>query len=69
MMNADIFHITVDDENDVGMRLDKFLTLKTDLSRTRVLFLIKNGYLKQIIDKIEYSRENDYEFVLDIHLK
>ena len=50
MMNADIFHITVDDENDVGMRLDKFLTLKTDLSRTRVLFLIKNGYLKPLSD-------------------
>lgn len=30
---------------------------------------IKNGYLKQIIDKIEFSRENDIEFVLDIYLK
>lgn len=30
---------------------------------------VKNGYLKQIIDKIEFSRENDYEFVLDVHLK
>ena len=30
---------------------------------------IKNGYLKQIIDKIEFSRENDIEFILDIFLK
>ena len=29
----------------------------------------KNIYLKQIIDKIEYSRENDKEFILDITLK
>ena len=30
---------------------------------------IKNEYLKQIIDKIEYSRENNDEFILDIHLR
>ena len=30
---------------------------------------IKNAYLKQIIDKIEFSRENDTEFVLDVYLK
>ena len=30
---------------------------------------IKNTYLKRIIDKIEFSRENDTEFILDIHLK
>ena len=30
---------------------------------------IKNTYLKQIVDKIEFSRENDIEFVLDIYLK
>lgn len=30
---------------------------------------IKNGYLKQIVDKIEFSRENDTEFVLDVYLK
>lgn len=30
---------------------------------------IKNGYLKQIVDKIEFSRENDYEFALDVYLK
>lgn len=29
----------------------------------------KNIYLKQIIDKIEYSRENEKEFILDITLK
>jgi hypothetical protein len=27
---------------------------------------IKNDYLKQIISKIEFSRENDYEFILDV---
>lgn len=30
---------------------------------------IKNAYLKQIIDKIEFSRENDTEFILDVYLK
>jgi hypothetical protein len=30
---------------------------------------VKNEYLKQIIDKIEFSRENDSEFILDVHLK
>ena len=29
---------------------------------------IKNHYLKQIIDRIEYSRENDDEFILDVFL-
>lgn len=30
---------------------------------------IKNEYLKQIIDKIEFSRENKEEFILDIFLR
>lgn len=30
---------------------------------------IKNEYLKRIIDKIEFSRENDEEFILDIDLR
>ncbi len=30
---------------------------------------VKNEYLKQIIDRIEYSRENDDEFILDVFLK
>ena len=30
---------------------------------------IKNAYLKQIIDKIEFSRENNEEFILDVFLK
>lgn len=30
---------------------------------------VKNVYLKQIIDRIEYSRENGEEFILDIFLK
>lgn len=30
---------------------------------------VKNEYLKQIIDKIEFSRENDEEFILDVFLK
>lgn len=30
---------------------------------------VKNAYLKQIIDRIEFSRENDYEFILDVYLK
>ena len=30
---------------------------------------IKNVYLKSIIEKIEYSRENKDEFILDIYIK
>lgn len=30
---------------------------------------IKNAYLKQVIDRIEFSRENDTEFILDLFLK
>ena len=30
---------------------------------------VKNDYLKQIVDRIEYSRENDKEFILDVHLQ
>lgn len=30
---------------------------------------IKNEYLKSIIDRIEYSRENREEFILDVYLK
>ena len=29
---------------------------------------IKNEYLKRIIDRIEFSRENNTEFILDIDL-
>jgi len=29
----------------------------------------KNKYLKAIVDKIEYSRENNEEFILDVYLK
>lgn len=30
---------------------------------------IKNEYLKQIVEKIEFSRESDIEFILDVYLK
>lgn len=30
---------------------------------------VKNAYLKRIILKIEYSRENNEEFILDVHLR
>lgn len=30
---------------------------------------VKNEYLKRIIDKIEFSRENGAEFILDFYLK
>ena len=30
---------------------------------------IKNEYLKRIIEKIDFSRENDSEFILDIYIK
>ena len=30
---------------------------------------VKNTYLKEIVSKIEFSRENNKEFILDIILK
>ena len=30
---------------------------------------IKNEYLKRIVDKIEFSRENNDEFILDVYIK
>lgn len=30
---------------------------------------VKNEYLKQIIDRIEFTRENNEEFILDVYLK
>ena len=30
---------------------------------------VKNEYLKRIVDKIEFSRENDEEFILDVYIK
>ena len=30
---------------------------------------VKNEYLKAIFEKIEFSRENGEEFILDFHLK
>lgn len=30
---------------------------------------IKNEYLKSIIDRIEFSRENNSEFILDVYIK
>ena len=38
-------HIQVINPSEVGLRLDKFLSLKTNLSRTRISSLIKHGYL------------------------
>ena len=44
-MEQDVFHIEVDDLQYQSLRLDKFISLKTNLSRTRVLSLIKKGFL------------------------
>ena len=30
---------------------------------------VKNEYLKRIIDHIDFSRENNAEFILDVYLK
>lgn len=30
---------------------------------------VKNAYLKGILQKVEYSRENSEEFILDVHLQ
>ena len=38
--------------------------LNDDTVDTRV----KNQFLKEIISKVEYNRENDYEFILDVYL-
>lgn len=45
MTETTVLHIQVTDPQDVGLRVDKFLSLKTNLSRNRVLNLIKDGCL------------------------
>ena len=46
MSETQEIHIQVINPSDVGLRLDKFLSLKTNLSRTRISALIKDGCLK-----------------------
>ena len=50
MENGKILTVNVDDLSDVGIRLDKFLSTKTDLSRSRVISLIKYGCLSPNLD-------------------
>ena len=44
-MKQGVLHIEVDDLKYQGLRLDKFISLKTNLSRSRVLSLIKDDFL------------------------
>ncbi|MBO5997203.1 MAG: RluA family pseudouridine synthase [Alphaproteobacteria bacterium] len=46
MSETQQLHIQVTNPSEVGLRLDKFLSSKTNLSRTRISSLIKDGYLK-----------------------
>ena len=46
MTETQVFHIQVINPADVGLRLDKFLSLQTNLSRTRIASLIKEGCIK-----------------------
>lgn len=39
------------------------------LSDKKIPAKLKNSFLKKFIEKIEFSRENNDEFILDIHLK
>lgn len=52
-------------EEKVVMLHEALDMLKDENIDTRV----KNQFLKQIISKIEYNRDNDYEFILDVYLR
>lgn len=51
---------------DIVMKLHEALDKLQD---DNIEACVKNDFLKNIIDRIEYSRENDTEFILDIFLK
>lgn len=55
-----------EDYREVIMRLSDALASLQDETLDAE---IKNNYLKQIVDKIEFSRENGTEFILDVYLK
>lgn len=51
---------------------DKIMYLKDAidmLDDNSISAKVKNEFLKQFIEKVEFSRENNEEFILDIHLK
>ena len=58
----------IPDQEEIGektvMLHEALDMLQDDSIDTRV----KNQFLKEIISKVEYNRENDYEFILDVYL-
>lgn len=54
------------DYEETVLRLNDALNALLDQSLTAE---VKNAYLKDIIDRIEFSRENNKEFILDVYIK
>lgn len=44
-------------------------TAIASIKDTSISAKLKNQYLKQVIDRIEFSRDNHFEFILDIDFK
>lgn len=60
---------TIPEKEDYEEKLLKFSDALAALRDDRVEAEDKNAYLKEIIEKIEFSRENNNEFILDVFLR
>ena len=60
---------TVPEKEDYEEKIMMFSDVLGALLDTDLDADVKNTYLKEIIDKIEFSRDNNDEFILDIYIK
>lgn len=60
---------TVPEKEDYEEKIMMFSEVLNALLEPDLDADVKNAYLKEIIDKIEFSRENNDEFILDIYTK
>lgn len=70
IIEQQIHHLesTIPEKTDYEEKL-MYLHDALELLNTNVDAKSKNDFLKEFIDRIEFSRENNEEFILDIHLK
>lgn len=60
---------TIPEKEEYQVMISNFYTALDLLADNEIDAKLKNEYLKTFIDKVEFSRENGEEFILDIHLK
>ena len=60
---------TIPEKEDYEEKIMSFSDALAALKDNTLEADVKNEYLKRIIERIEYSRENNNEFILDIYIK